>query len=204
MPRRKRNWHPAGWFHVIMRGNNRERIFRTPADMHAFLSAIDEAHNRYPFTIIAYCIMTNHYHLLIRSPEVPLDKIMARINRRYSDYYSKKYHHVGRIYEKRYYSKEADGPFALLAISSYIHRNPIDTKKPMVEHLVDYPYSSFPMYCSDDAASKSWMDLDLLPTFLPVGIEKTRHNYSLYCQLYRQATEEDKKINLLLSDDAWL
>ena len=104
----------------------------------------------------------NHYHLLIKSPDVPLDKIMARINRRYSDYYSKKYLHVGRIYEKRYYSKEADGPFAVLAVSSYIHRNPIDTRKPMVEHLIDYPYSSFPMYGSEDLAPKSWIDLDLL------------------------------------------
>jgi len=148
--------------------------------------------------------MTNHYHLLIKSPDVPLDKIMARINRRYSDYYSKKYLHVGRIYEKRYNSKEAEGPFAILAVSSYIHRNPIDTRKPMDENLIDYPYSSFPMYCSEEPASKSWIDLEFLSTLLPVGIEKSRLNYSLYCQLYRQATEEDKKLNLLLSDDAWL
>lgn len=93
--------------------------------------------------------MTNHYHLLIKSPDVPLDKIMARINRRFSDYYSKKYGHVGRIYEKRYYSKEAEGPFAVHAVSRYIHRNPIDTKKPLVEQLIDYPYSSFPLYCSE-------------------------------------------------------
>jgi putative transposase len=102
------------------------------------------------------------------------------------------------------YSKEAEGPFAVLAVSSYIHRNPIDTKKPMVEQLIDYPYSSFPMYCSEDPAPKAWIDLEFLPTLLPVGIDSSRHNYSLYCQLYRQATEEDKKLNLLLSDDAWL
>ena len=74
----------------------------------------------------------------------------------------------------------------------------------MVEHLIDYLYSSFPMYGSEDSAPKSWIDLDLLPTLLPVDIDPSRHNYSLYCQLYRQATEEDKKLNLLLSDDAWL
>ena len=204
MPRRKRNWHPAGWFHVIMRGNNRQRIFTTHEDMLALFRTIDEARERYSFTIIAFCFMTNHYHLLIRSPEVPLDKIMARINRRYSDYYSKKYNHVGRIYEKRYYSKEADGPLALLAVSSYIHRNPIETKKPMVENLADYPYSSFPLYCSEEPSPKPWIELDLLPTFLPAGINQTRHNYSLYCQLYRQVIEEDKKIALLLSDAGWL
>ena len=124
---------------------------------------------------------------------------MARINRRYSNYYSKKYVHVGRIYEKHYHSKEAEGLFGVLAVSSYIHRNPFDTKKPMVEQLIDYPYSSYPMYGSEDPAPKSWMDLDLLPNLLPVGIEPSRHNYSLYCQLYRQATEEDKKLNLWLS-----
>ncbi|MDX1807361.1 MAG: transposase, partial [Paenisporosarcina sp.] len=100
MSRRKRNWHPVGWFHIVMRGNNRSRIFCTPVDMAAFIAVIDECRERYRFTIIAYCVMTNHYNLLIKSPDVPLDKIMARINRRYSDYYSKKYLHVGRIYEK--------------------------------------------------------------------------------------------------------
>lgn len=204
MPRRKRDWYPAGWFHVIMRGNNRERIFQNHEDMQALLATIDEARERYVFTIIAYCFMTNHYHLLIRSPEVPLHKIMARINRRYSDYYSKKYHHVGRIYEKRYYSKEAYGTFALLAVSSYIHRNPIDTKKPMVNDLEDYPYSSFPLYCSPHYETRKWIDLDILPNYLPLGVEKTHQNYTLYCKLYHQATEEDKKLDHLLSDNSWL
>lgn len=204
MPRRKRNWTPGGWFHVIMRGNNRGYIYQNHEDMLALYACIDEARDRYEFTIIAFCFMTNHYHLLIRSPEVPLHKIMARINRRYSDYYSKKYNHVGRIYEKRYYSKETYGTTAILAVSSYIHRNPIDTKKPMVKHLEDYPYSSFPLYCSPIAASRSWIDLNILPTYLPVGIEKTHVNYTLYCKLYRQATEEDKKLDHLLNDSSWL
>ena len=204
MPRRKRQWHPNGYFHVIMRGNNRQRIFRTAQDMNHLLRAIDYARDFYPFTLLAYCIMNNHYHLLIRSPEVPLHKIMARINRRYSDYYSKKYHHVGRIYEKRYYSKEAYGPHAVLAVSSYIHRNPIDTKVPMVENLADYPYSSFPLYSSPGGVPPKWMDLELLPTLLPGGIDKTSTAYSMYCLLYRQQIEEDKKIQLLLSDDAYL
>ena len=74
MPRRKRNWYPGGWFHVIMRGNNRGYIYQNHEDMLALYACIDEARDRYEFTIIAYCFMTNHYHLLIRSPEVPLQK----------------------------------------------------------------------------------------------------------------------------------
>lgn len=202
MPRRKRHWYPSGYFHVIMRGNNRQWIFKNAEDMQQLLRAIDYARDLYSFTIVAFCIMNNHYHLLIRSPEVPLYKIMARINRRYSDYYAKKYHHVGRIYEKRYYSKEADGPHAILAVSSYIHRNPIDTKVPIVDNLIDYPYSSYPMYGDSNGPSSKWMDLDLLPTLLPIGIDQTRTAYSMYCLIYRQQIEEDKKIQLLLSDDA--
>jgi len=126
---------------------------------------------------------------------------MARINRRYSDYYAKKYHHVGRIYQKRYYSKEAVGPHAILVVSSYIHRNPIDTKVPMVEKLIDYPYSSYPLYGASEPDQNKWMDLDLLPTLLPIGMDKTRIAYSMYCLLYRQQIEEDQKIKMLLEDE---
>jgi len=91
------------FYHVVMRGNNRQNIYETREDHMHLMRAFEYTYTKYPFTILAYCIMTNHYHLLISS-EVELSKIMAYINRRYSDYYSKRYNHVGRLYEKRYYS----------------------------------------------------------------------------------------------------
>ncbi|HEX5564497.1 MAG TPA: transposase, partial [Sporosarcina sp.] len=104
MARRIRYWNPYGYFHVTMRGNNRQAIFQTEEDKLNLMRAFEYAYDKYTFSMVAYCIMPNHYHLLIQS-EVELSSVMARINRRYSDYYAKRYDHVGPIYEKRCYSK---------------------------------------------------------------------------------------------------
>jgi len=191
MPRRKRNWHPNAYFHVVMRGNNRQNIFQTKEDVMQLMRSFEYAAEKDRYTMLAFCIMTNHYHLLIRSEYVDLAKVMARINRRYSDYYAKRYSHVGRIYEKRYFSKEADGPQAILAVSSYIHRNPIDTQVPMVEKLEDYPYSSFPSYADENGTSPSFLRTDIVANFLPHPFDKTNQAYCQYCLTYKQVVEED-------------
>ncbi|WP_269051110.1 transposase [Sporosarcina sp. G11-34] len=139
--------------------------------------------------------MTNHYHLLIRSEHVDLAKVMARINRRYSDYYAKRYSHIGRIYEKRYFSKQADGPQAILAVSSCIHRNPIDTNIPMVKKLEDYPYSSYPYYVNNELVPPSYLKTNILAHFLPNPFDKTNQAYCQYCLTYKQIEEEDKHMD---------
>lgn len=189
MTRRKRNWQPNAYYHVVMRGNNREKIFATDEDQLNLRRAIEYTYVKYPFTLHAYCIMTNHYHLLIRSG-TDLSKVMASINRKYSDYYAKRYGHVGRIYEKRYYASYADGPEALLIVSSYIHRNPIDTAIPMVQNLADYPYSSFPFYANETKQPPPFLNTDLLPTLLPNPFAKTKQAYCQYCLIYKHVVEE--------------
>lgn len=123
--------------------------------------------------------MTNHYHLLIRSPEVPLGKVMALINRRYTDYYKKKYNYLGFLYESRCFAKMIETPSVLLAVSLYIHRNLIETTVPMVERLQDYPYSSYPIYFHDALSPYPFLDLTYLPPLLPNGVDKTNEAYCL-------------------------
>ncbi|MDQ0428803.1 hypothetical protein QOZ98_001630 [Planomicrobium stackebrandtii] len=83
---------------------------------------------------------------------------MGLVNRRYSASYAKRYGHIGEIYQERYFAEEVDLHLGLLTVSSSIPRNPIQTKQPMVERLVRYPYSSFPLY---------WDDLPRAPAFGP-------------------------------------
>lgn len=89
----------------------------------------------------AYCLMNNHYHLLIRS-RTPFSKTMMLLNRRYSDYYKKKYRYTGHLYENRYYSDMVLTAQGILEVSRYIHQNPVRTKTPLVIELEHYPYSS--------------------------------------------------------------
>ncbi len=180
MTGRKRNWRPDTFYHVVVRGNNREDIFKTTEDMYHFMRILNHAHRSFEFSIAAYCIMTNHYHLLISSKD-DLSKIMQQINRRYSDYYAKYYNHVGRIYQRRYFSKAVRGSKNLLAVSRYIHRNPIETKVPMVDDLLNYPFSSFSYYQTEQIAAVPFLDLKTLPLLLKPPFKKTTSSYIEYC-----------------------
>ena len=180
MARRKRNWQPNAYYHVVMRGNNRQNIFATAEDMLHLMRCIGHAHIEYRFTIVAFCIMTNHYHLLLCS-EDDLSKIMRHINRKYSDYYAKRYRYVGQVYQGRYFSKEVYTPQAMLAVSRYIHRNPIETKVPMVNQLSDYPFSTFPYYHLPDTVPYPYIDTKQLPRYLPPPFQKTTEAYVEYC-----------------------
>lgn len=189
MARAKREWDGRMFDHIIMRGNNRQNIFKHEADIAEFFRILHYAYDKYPFTIIAFCIMTNHYHLLLRSPEVPPGKTMAILNRRYTDYYKKKYRYSGFLYDSRYYAKMITSPDDLLFVSRYIHRNPIETKMPMVERLERYKHSSYPYYYTETESPYPFLDLTLLPSLLPPSYEKNAAGYSAYCEAEEELTQ---------------
>lgn len=182
MGRKLRYWHPDFFFHVTMRGNNRQPIFKESCDMSELLRVLSYAHDLYRFEIVAYCMMTNHYHLLIRSSKVPLSKVMMVVNKRYTDYYRKKYHFSGQLYEKRYYSEVVEDAQGLLEVSRYIHRNPIETKTPMVQHIEDYPYSSYPFYKKKTPLSYSFLNLTLLPSLFKLPRQQSLSYYYLFTE----------------------
>lgn len=190
MARQKRYWHPDFFFHITMRGNNRQPIFKESEDMSELFRVLSYAHDLYQFEIVSYCIMNNHYHLLIRSPEVPLSQVMMLVNKRYTDYYKKKYRFSGQLYEKRYFSEVVEDAQGVLEVSRYIHRNPIETKTPMVDQMEQYPYSSYRFYKYQQAIEYPFLNLELLPTLF-----KTQPQQSLkyFCEFTEQMPSEDKQ-----------
>ena len=117
---------------------------------------------------------------------------MCRINKRYSDYYRKKYKVTGHIYEKRYFSNCASNPRAILDISSYIHRNPIDTTIPMVSEMQQYPHSSFQYYDNHLLTVPDFMDTKKVLTLLPIPYPQTFQGYCLYCRSSKQSILHDE------------
>lgn len=182
MARKRRVWNPILFEHATTRGNNRRTIFHEPADYRAFFRVLNYAYEKYPFTIISYCLMTNHYHLLIRSPEVPLGKVMGLINRRYGDYYRGKYGVTGYLYEGRYYAEKVDGPGGILTVSRYIHRNPIAVANPLVSKMEDYPYSSYYYYANGVTPPYSYVELGHIIPLLAQPYEPTLESYRRYCE----------------------
>lgn len=180
MGRKKRQWHPHYFDHIVVRGNNRQIIFNEAEDFAEFFRVLDYVHDQFPFTMLAYCLMNNHYHLLIRS-ETPLSKTMMMINRRYSDYYKKKYRYTGHLYENRYYSDMILTPEGILEVSRYIHQNPIRTKKPIVQALEHYPYSSF-RYFKQPQNPPKFLYPEKLIHYFRVEQHRTFAHYVAYCE----------------------
>jgi putative transposase len=91
MARKARIELPGGLYHVITRGNNRRRIFDSPADYDKFLSLLSAQKMKLPFFLYAYCLMTNHVHLLIERQTDAVGRIMHRLLTGYSQYYNRRY-----------------------------------------------------------------------------------------------------------------
>jgi len=133
-------------YHVTARGNERRKIFFSKRDYEKYKEYIAEAKEKYHFILHCYVLMTNHYHLLIETPEKNLSKIMHHINSSYTTYTNVKTKRSGHLFQGRFKSIVVDKDSYLLELSRYLHLNPVRAK--IVEKPEDYPYSSYTAYIS--------------------------------------------------------
>jgi REP element-mobilizing transposase RayT len=126
---RKPRVHIAGaLYHVIARGNQRQKIFRSDADRRRYLELLNEYRMRYPFRLLAYVLMPNHVHLLLEMERHPLSKIMQGLQQSYTAYFNRKYKLVGHLFQGRYKDILCDRDAYLLELVRYIHLNPVRSK----------------------------------------------------------------------------
>ena len=102
MSRSLRLLYNNAWYHVMNRGAARATIFHNNSDYQAFINIFDKLHSRYNFEIHAYCLMPNHYHILIRTPLANLSDGMRHLNGLYTSYYNHKYKKDGPLFRGRY------------------------------------------------------------------------------------------------------
>lgn len=140
MPRKRRIHYRSAFYHVMLRGNNRKKVFFDKDDYQQFLSLVREAADAYCFVIHLYCLMTNHIHFVIEVGDVPLSRIMQSIVSRYAKIHNKKYKKIGHLFQGRYKSKLISDDHYLLELCYYIHMNPIKAK--MCQSLNEYVWSS--------------------------------------------------------------
>ena len=150
MARKLRIEVEGGLYHVITRGNDRQDIFHSRDDHLKFLSLLANQKARLPFYLYAYCLMTNHIHLLIERQGETVGKIMQRVLTGYSQYYNRRYKHVGHVFQGRHKSILCQSDSYLSQLVRYIHLNPIRAK--MVGLAEDYPFSSQRAYLGLEAA----------------------------------------------------
>lgn len=167
------------FYHVTMHGHNTMAIFETHQDRFVFLRVLEKVNLKYPFTILAYCIMPNHYHLLIKSDLHSLSLIMGSINLRYSLYYKQMHGHKGTLYDQRFHSNPVLGSRNLINTSIYIHCNPIHSKKPLSPSAETYLFSSYRYYSNINLKAPSFLSKELLLSNLPSNLDRTFESYNL-------------------------
>src|SRR5215831_17300643 len=102
MARRPRPQLANGLYHITMRGNNRADIFFADDDRNRFLTAVATARYRCGWRLHAYCLMTNHYHLLVETPEPNIAVGMQWLNSRYAHCFNQTYERIGHLFQRRY------------------------------------------------------------------------------------------------------
>ena len=144
MARKPRIEYEGAFYHVITRGNRREKIFRDKKDFLKYLEILSHYKKRYRFRLYSYVLMSNHVHLLMETGKVSLSKVKQGINQSYTAYFNRKYKTVGHLFQGRYKALLCDRERYLLSLIKYIHFNPVRAK--MVKDLQEYPWSSHRCY----------------------------------------------------------
>lgn len=125
MPRANRVILEGAIYHIYQRGNNREYIFENPKHKAFLIKQIKEYNELYDFQLLAYVIMDNHYHLLIKTNQTTISEIMFSINNVLGKYLNRELKRTGHIFESRFKCKLVDNEAYLIWLLRYIHRNPV-------------------------------------------------------------------------------
>ena len=146
MPRAARKKSANGYYHVMMRTVNRELLFKDEEDYDQFRSAFNASREKYKIKMLAWCLMPNHVHLLIKDPEDNLSAFFRIFSSNFVYWYNRKYGRVGHLFQDRFLSEPIEDISYLLKAVRYIHMNPV--KANICGKPEEYRYSSYSYYFS--------------------------------------------------------
>jgi len=151
--------YPGAFYHVTSRGNERRTVFQNNRDREKFLSYLESTHERYGAVIHVYCLMGNHYHLLLETPRGNLSKILHYINGAYTTYFNIKRSRSGHLFQGRFKGVLVDKDEYCKELSRYVHLNPV--RAAMVETPLEYPWSSYRYFVGRDKKPQ-WLTTDFI------------------------------------------
>lgn len=186
MPRVGRVVLPNYPHHVVQRGHNRQVVFAAPQDYQRYIQDLRELKDAFGIKVYAYCLMTNHVHLLVQPGEAvaSLGQLMKALAARATRYRNKLEGRTGTLWESRYKSSVVQSETYLLACCRYIELNPV--RAFMVLQPEDYPWSSYRGRISSQLDS-DW--LDIAPCFESLG-ESPKEMVDRYMSFVRQASPQ--------------
>jgi len=172
--------YPGALYHVTSRGNRREEIYLSTEDKVLFLTILADTCEKHSWSCQAYCLMSNHYHLLIETPRGNLSKGMQYLNGVYTQKFNRVHGRVGHVFQGRYKAIIVEKDSYLLELSRYIVLNPVRAK--MVLQANDWIWSSYLSTCHEVTPPR-WLNVSaLLTTF--------SSNKSIAINKYKQFVED--------------
>jgi REP element-mobilizing transposase RayT len=187
MARPLRIEYPGAFYHVTARGNERKVVYKSQRDREKFLEYLQSASARYNALVHVYCLMDNHYHLLIETPSGNLSQIMHHINGAYTTYFNTKHARSGHLFQGRYKAILIDADEYAKELSRYIHLNPVRTL--IAKTAEEYNWSSCQYYCGK-SKSPEWLQLDFILGYFG---KKPRIAMNKYRYFVRLAMDQEYK-----------
>ena len=147
MPRQARRKSESGIYHIILRGINQQQIFADEEDSLWFLETLSKYKEQCGYEIYAYCLMSNHVHILLKEGKENLTLVLKRIAGSYVYWYNWKYHRSGHLFQDRFKSEPVEDDAYFLTVIRYIHQNPV--KAGICRNIDGYKFSSYNEYINN-------------------------------------------------------
>jgi len=195
MSRPLRIEYPDAWYHIMNRGRRGEDVFTDQNGYQVFIALLQEAVELWNVRISAFCLMENHYHLLLQTPQGSLSRFMRHLNGVYTQRYNRLHGLDGQLFRGRFKSILVEEDAYLLELVGYIHRNPLRAAR--VEDLAEYEWSSHPGYISR-AKRWDWLHKDFILTLLYSGKGNKKRAYLRF-----MAGEDSEEITRLFEKKKW-
>ena len=179
MARPLRIEYADAFYHVTSRGNEQKDVFKSQKDREKFLEYLGSTTKRYGAVIHAYCLMSNHYHLLLETPDENLSQIMRHINGAYTTYFNVKRKRAGHLFQGRYKAILVEADEYATELSRYIHLNPV--RAGMTARPEEYQWSSYRSYIGQVKATE-WLQTEFILGFFGGKAPESHNKYRQFVE----------------------
>jgi len=169
--------YPGAFYHVTSRGNEKKDVFKSQRDRERFLEYLESATERYGAAVHCYCLMSNHYHLLLETPWGNLSQIMRHINGAYTNYFNVKRKRSGHLFQGRYKAILVEADAYATELSRYIHLNPV--RVGIVAKPEDYRWSSFRSYIGQSRPPE-WLKTKFILGYFGENVKEAGEKYNRF------------------------
>jgi REP element-mobilizing transposase RayT len=191
LARQLRIKYPGADYHVFSRGNQKLPIFHTDDDRYFYLKCLREAHEKFAVIVHVYCLMPNHYHLILETPLANLSSMMHFLNTSYTIYFNKKNKRCGHLFQGRYKSILIEAESYAQELSRYIHLNPVRSE--IVDLPEQFPWSSYRAYMGF-AMPEKWLETGFILSLFGTHPDAARRSYDAFVKegIGKQASDSIK------------